>query len=74
MNAKMAAYEDMAVAGIGVAMKITMITGMVSMGIGQGVQPLLGYCTGARDWKRFSRSQVVPRRPPRARLTINSTG
>ena len=53
MNAKMAAYGDMAVAGIGVAMKITMITGMVSMGIGQGVQPLLGYCTGARDWKRF---------------------
>ncbi|MGN1023406.1 MAG: MATE family efflux transporter, partial [Lachnospiraceae bacterium] len=41
------------VAGIGVAMKIVMITGMVSMGIGQGVQPLLGYCVGARTWKRF---------------------
>lgn len=48
MNSQMAAYGDMAVAGIGVAMKIVMITGMVSMEIGQGVQPLLGYCVGAK--------------------------
>ncbi|MEE8885414.1 MAG: MATE family efflux transporter [Eubacteriales bacterium] len=54
MNARMAAYGDMAVAGIGVAMKIVMITGMISMGIGQGVQPLLGYCTGAKKWKKFN--------------------
>ena len=47
MNSQMTAYGDMALAGIGVAMKIVMITGMVSMGIGQGVQPLLGYCVGA---------------------------
>ncbi|MGN0241680.1 MAG: MATE family efflux transporter [Candidatus Weimeria sp.] len=53
MNAKMAAYGDMAVAGIGVAMKVVMITVMISMGIGQGVQPLLGYCVGAKIWKRF---------------------
>jgi multidrug efflux pump len=53
MNAKMAAYGDMAVAGIGVAMKIVMITGMISMGIGQGIQPLLGYCTGAKNFKKF---------------------
>ncbi|MGN0325228.1 MAG: MATE family efflux transporter [Lachnospiraceae bacterium] len=53
MNSQMAAYGDMAVAGIGVAMKIVMITGMVSMGIGQGVQPLLGYCVGAKTWERF---------------------
>lgn len=55
MNSRMAAYGDMAVAGIGVAMKIVMITGMVSMGIGQGVQPLLGYCTGAKTWARFKK-------------------
>lgn len=55
MNSQMAAYGDMAVAGIGVAMKIVMITGMVSMGIGQGVQPLLGYCVGARTWERFKK-------------------
>lgn len=53
MNALMAEYGDMAVAGIGVAMKIVMITGMVSMGIGQGVQPLLGFCVGAKDYTRF---------------------
>lgn len=55
MNSRMAAYGDMAVAGIGVAMKIVMITGMVSMGIGQGVQPLLGYCVGAKTWERFQK-------------------
>ena len=55
MNSKMSAYGDMAVAGIGVAMKIVMITGMVSMGIGQGVQPLLGYCVGAKTWNRFKK-------------------
>lgn len=53
MNSQMAYYGDMALAGIGVAMKIVMITGMVSMGIGQGVQPLLGYCVGAGTWERF---------------------
>lgn len=40
INNKMSGYSDMALAGIGVSLKITMITGMLSMGIGQGVQPL----------------------------------
>lgn len=53
MNSMMAGYGDMAVAGIGVAMKVTMITGMLAMGIGQGIQPLLGYCVGARAWGRY---------------------
>lgn len=43
MNSQMAKYGDMAVAGVGVAMKVTMMTGMVCIGLGQGVQPLLGY-------------------------------
>ena len=47
VNARMAGYGDMAVAGMGVAMKVTMMTGMVCIGFGQGVQPLLGYCVGA---------------------------
>lgn len=55
MNSQMSAYGDMALAGIGVAMKILMITGMVSMGIGQGVQPLLGYCVGSGNWDRFKK-------------------
>lgn len=53
INSQMAEYGDMAVAGMGVAMKVTVITGMICMGLGQGIQPLLGYCAGAKLWKRF---------------------
>ena len=53
INSQMAEYGDMAVAGMGVAMKVTVITGMICMGLGQGIQPLLGYCVGAKLWKRF---------------------
>lgn len=53
MNSQMAQYGDMAVAGVGVAMKVTMMTGMVCIGLGQGVQPLLGYCVGAKKWQRY---------------------
>lgn len=53
MNSCMAQYGDMAVAGVGVAMKVTMMTGMMCIGLGQGVQPLLGFCVGAKNWDRF---------------------
>ncbi len=53
MNGQMASFGDMAVAGIGVASKVTMITGMICIGFGQGVQALLGYCVGANLWTRF---------------------
>lgn len=53
MNGQMARYGDMALAGVGVAMKVTMMTGMVCIGLGQGIQPLLGYCVGAKKWKRY---------------------
>lgn len=53
LNSQMARYGDMAVAGVGVAAKITMMTGMVCIGLGQGVQPLLGYCVGAKNWGRY---------------------
>ena len=53
MNSQMTKYGDMAVAGVGVAMKVTMMTGMVCIGLGQGVQPLLGYCVGAKKWDRY---------------------
>lgn len=56
LNSRMAKYGDMAVAGVGVAMKITMITGMICIGFGQGIQPLLGYCVGAKNWKRYRES------------------
>lgn len=56
LNGQMARYGDMAVAGIGVAMKVTMMTGMICIGFGQGVQPLFGYCVGAKNWKRYKKS------------------
>lgn len=55
VNSQMAGYGDMALAGIGVAMKVTMMTGMVCIGFGQGIQPLLGYCVGAGLWERFKK-------------------
>ena len=53
INVKMAHFGDLAVAGLGVAMKINMIVVMLLIGLGTGVQPLLGYCFGAKNLKRF---------------------
>lgn len=53
LNSRMMRYGDMAVAGVGVAGKITMMTGIICVGLGQGVQPLLGFCVGAKNWERF---------------------
>lgn len=53
VNARMADYDDMALAGMGVAMKVTMMTGMICIGFAQGIQPLLGYCVGAKLRDRF---------------------
>ena len=55
VNWFMAGYSDMALAGMGVAMKVTMMTGMVCIGLGQGVQSILGYCAGAGLWDRFKK-------------------
>ena len=53
VNTQMAVYGSMALAGIGVAMKISMVTNTVSLGLAQGVQPLFGYCIGSGNWKRY---------------------
>ena len=53
INKVMANYGDMAVAGLGVAMKVNTIAIMLLIGIGIGVQPLLGFCFGARLRKRY---------------------
>lgn len=56
-NSKISSYhDDMAIAGFGVAMKITMITGILCIGFGQGVQPLIGYCFGAKNYRRLKQS------------------
>lgn len=52
-NSQMAVHGDLAVAAYGVASKVLMIVTMVGIGLGQGIQPVLGYCYGAKDQKRF---------------------
>ena len=54
----MAGYGNMAVAAMGVAAKVTMITGMISTGMGQVVQPLIGYCVGDNMWKRLKKTMA----------------
>ncbi|MBE5871377.1 MAG: MATE family efflux transporter [Lachnospiraceae bacterium] len=53
INNLMAKHGDMAVAGLGVAMKVNMIVVMLLIGVGTGIQPLLGYCYGAGNRKRY---------------------
>ncbi|MBQ4283836.1 MAG: MATE family efflux transporter [Lachnospira sp.] len=53
INNFMAGFGDMAVAGLGVAMKVNMIVVMLLIGLGSGIQPLLGYCYGAGNYKRY---------------------
>ena len=53
VNNMMAGYGDMAVAGLGVAMKVNLIVVMLLIGLGTGIQPLLGYCFGAGNGKRY---------------------
>lgn len=53
INNLMTNHGDMAVAGLGVAMKVNMIAVMLLIGLGTGVQPLLGYNFGAGNRERF---------------------
>lgn len=53
INTLMKRHGDMAVAGLGVAMKVNMIVVMLLIGLGVGIQPLLGYCYGAGKKKRY---------------------
>ena len=53
INNVMMGFGDMAVAGLGAAMKVNMIVVMLLIGLGTGVQPLLGYCFGAGNKKRY---------------------
>lgn len=53
INNVMSKYGDMAVAGLGVAMKVNMIVVMLLIGLGTGIQPLLGYCFGSGNKKRY---------------------
>lgn len=53
LNNLMAAYGLEAVSAIGIAHKLALIPMYFSMGIGQGVMPLVGYNYAARNMKRI---------------------
>lgn len=56
INTVLVKYGDDAVAAMGVAMKANMLVIMVQIGVGQGIQPLIGYCFGARNFDRMKKS------------------
>jgi putative MATE family efflux protein len=53
MYSLMAAYGSLAVAAAGISGKLSMIVSTVALGIGQGIQPLMGFSSGAKNWKRY---------------------
>lgn len=55
INTVLVSYGDNAVAGMGVAMKANMLVVMLQIGLAQGVQPLIGYCYGAKNYKRMKK-------------------
>lgn len=56
INVFLQAYGDDAVAAMGVAMKANMLVTMLQLGLAQGIQPLIGYCYGAGNFKRMKKS------------------
>lgn len=55
VNTVLVTYGDNAVAAMGVAMKANMLVVMLQIGLGIGVQPLIGYCYGAKNYKRMKK-------------------
>lgn len=53
LNNALVPYGDAAVAAMGVVTKVYLFIVFVHMGISNGIQPLLGYCYGAGNRKRF---------------------
>ncbi|MBO6054782.1 MAG: MATE family efflux transporter [Oscillospiraceae bacterium] len=52
VNNVLVAYSDYAVAAMGVAMRVDMITGMVMIGLAQGIMPAMGFNYGAGNYDR----------------------
>ena len=53
LNKQLVTYGDIPVAAMGIAMKANMLVIFVQMGIAMGVQPLIGYNYGAKNYKRM---------------------
>ena len=56
INMFLSHYGDTAVAAMGVAMKANMLVVMLQLGLAQGIQPLVGYCYGAKNYTRMNKS------------------
>lgn len=54
LNNALVSYGDKPLAAMGIVTKAYMFIVFVHMGITNGIQPLLGYCYGAADKKRFT--------------------
>lgn len=52
-NRLLVGYGIAAVAAMGAVGKATMLVTMVQMGLCMGVQPLLAYCCGEKNWRRL---------------------
>ncbi len=53
MNNFLVKYGDVSVAAMGVAMKANMLVIFLQLGIAMGIQPLIGYCYGAKNYARL---------------------
>lgn len=53
LNNQLVKYGDEPVAAMGVALKANMLVVFLQMGIAMGIQPLVGYNFGARNFKRM---------------------
>ena len=56
LNRLMAGYSNAAIAGIGIAKKVDMMTFAVSTGMSQGVLPLIGYNYSGKNYRRTARA------------------
>lgn len=56
VNIVLVGYGDNAVAAMGVAMKANLLVVMLQIGLAQGVQPLIGYCYGAKRFDRLKKT------------------
>ena len=52
-NKFLVTYGDVSVAAMGIAMKANMLVIFVQLGLGMGIQPLIGYNYGARSFSRM---------------------
>lgn len=56
MDRLMVSYSDEALAGVGIAKKVDLLTYAVATGLSQGVIPLIGYNYSAKNYKRMMAS------------------